>query len=97
LVSRARETCSGRLVGAAAGGGTMVRSAAAPAAFLFSGLLVVDSGATTELGRPGMTTSASMVAAPIERGEVRGHRQPIGKSAALIEGALALARAARRH
>jgi len=26
-----------------------------------------------------------MVAAPIERGEVRGHRQPIGKSAALTE------------
>jgi hypothetical protein len=44
LWSRARETCSGRLVGAAAGGGTTVRSAAAPAAFLFSGLLVADSG-----------------------------------------------------
>jgi hypothetical protein len=41
-VSRARETCSGRLVGAAAGGGgTMVMSAG----FRFSGLLVVDSGA----------------------------------------------------
>ena len=50
LLSRARETCSGRLVGAAAGGGTMVMSTAA---FRFSGLLVVDSGATMELGRPG--------------------------------------------
>ena len=53
----------------------VVMSAAAPAAFRFSGLLVVDSGATMELGAPVMTTSASMVAAPIERGEVRGHRQ----------------------
>ncbi|HTQ83891.1 MAG TPA: hypothetical protein VMI47_11555, partial [Pseudolabrys sp.] len=48
-------------------------------------------------GDPAMTMSASMVAAPIERGEVRGHRQPIGKSAALTEAALALARAAQRR
>jgi hypothetical protein len=54
----------------------MVMSAAAPAAFRFSGLLVVDSGARRwSSGDPVMTTSASMVAAPIERGEVRGHRQ----------------------
>src|SRR5579863_4290226 len=48
-------------------------------------------------GDPVMTTSASMVAAPIERSEVGGHRQQIGKSAALTVGALALARAGHRR
>ena len=47
-LTRARDPLG--LVGAAAGGGTMVRSAAAPAAFLLGGLLVVDSEATMELG-----------------------------------------------
>jgi hypothetical protein len=35
-----------------------------------------------------------MAMAPVERSQLRGHRQQIGKSAALTEGALALARAA---
>jgi hypothetical protein len=42
--ARCCSTCSGRLVGAAAAGRTMVRSPAAPSPFLFSGLLFADSG-----------------------------------------------------
>ena len=60
-------------------------------------------GATMELersGRPGdddrCRRRPSMVAAPVERSEVRGHRQRSPNSAALTEGALALARAALR-
>ena len=56
-------------------------------------LLFADLGATMELGRSApMLTSASpgraaaMVPAPVERSEVRGHRQQIGKSAALTVG-----------
>src|SRR5450830_350713 len=59
--------------------------------FLFSGIVVGRFGATMELGRSMMTPAAG------ERSEVRGHRQQIGKSAALTVGSLALARAALRR
>src|SRR5450756_1573675 len=48
--------------------------------FLFSGIVVRRFGATMELGRSMMTPAAG------ERSEVRGHRQQIGKSAALTVG-----------
>ena len=49
-----------------------------------------------ELGRSGRSMMMS-AGAGAERSEVRGHRQQIGKSAALTVGALALARAALRR
>ena len=74
----------------------MVMLAAAPAAFRFSGLLVVEfRGDDGSSGDPVMTTSASMEAAPIERGQLRGHRQRSenlqhrqrGRLASLAQGA----------
>jgi hypothetical protein len=66
---------------------------------LFSGIVVRRFwfGATMELGRSGrsMMMMDAAPAAP-DSDQVRGHRQQIGNSAALTEGALALARAALR-
>ena len=80
--SDADRPCTGRLGGAAAAGRRRH--------FFFAELLLADRRRTLELGRPApMLTSASpdraaaMVPAPIERSELPGHRQQIGKSAAL--------------
>ena len=69
--------------------------------FLLAELLLADSGADAgaraigaDADRLRLVGAAAMVPAPIERSEVRGDRQQIGKSAALTVGALALARAA---
>ena len=62
---------------------------------LFSGIVVgrFRFGATMALGRSGRrdddaaaAAPAAMVPAPIERSQLRGHRQQIGKSAALTVG-----------
>ena len=85
--SERRPTCSGRLGGAAAAGRRRQ--------FLFSEIVVgrFRFGATMELGRSGRrdddaaaAAPAAMVPAPIERSQLRGHRQQIGKSAALTVG-----------
>ena len=66
--------------------------------FFLAELLLADSGADdgaraigADADRLRLVGAAAMVPAPIERREVRGHRQQIGKSAALTVGALALA------
>ena len=70
--------------------------------FLFSGIvgrqILVRGRRWSSGGRATWVgVGAAMVPAPIERSEVGGHRQQIGKSAALTEEALALARAALRR
>jgi hypothetical protein len=71
--------------------------------FFLAELLLADSGADdgaraigADADRLRLVGAAAMVPAPIERREVRGHRQQIGKSAALTVGALALALSALR-
>ena len=88
-------TCSGRLGGAAAAGRRRQ--------FFLAELLLADSGADdgarsigADADRLRLVGAAAMVPAPIERREVPGHRQQIGKSAALTVGALALALSALR-
>jgi hypothetical protein len=78
-------TCSGRLGGAAAAGRRRQ--------FFLAELLLADSGADdgaraigADADRLRLVGAAAMVPAPIERSEVRGHRQQIGKSAALTVG-----------
>ena len=67
---------------------------------LFSGIVVGRFGGGRWIGadadRLRLVGAAAMVPAPIERREVRGHRQQIGKSAALTVGVLALALSALR-
>ena len=75
----------------------VVMSAAAPAAFRFSGLLVVDSGATMELGRPGDDDVGFDGGGADRARPATGSSTKIGKSAAPTEGALAIARAGRRR
>ena len=75
----------------------VVMSAAAPAAFRFSGLLVVDSGATMELWRPG-DDDVGFDGGGADRAQAgTGSSPTIGKSAAPTEGALAIARAGHRR
>ena len=83
--SASRPTCltgSGRLGGAAAAGRRRQ--------FFLAKLLLAASGADdgaraigADADRLRLVGAAAMVPAPIERREVRGHRQQIGKSAAL--------------
>ncbi len=58
----------------------------------FSGLLLADSGSGRRWSSP---APADIIDRPLR--EPRGHRQQIGKSAALTVGALTLARAALRR
>ena len=78
-------TCSGRLGGAAAAG----RRRHLFLAELLLADLAADDGARAigaDADRLRLVGAAAMVPAPIERREVRGHRQQIGKSAALTVG-----------
>ena len=88
-------TCSGRLGGAAAGGRRRQ--------FLLAELLLADSGADAgaraigaDADRLRLVGAAAMVPAPIERSQLRGHRQQIGKSAALTVGRFPALSALRR-
>ena len=71
--------------------------------FLLAELLLADSAADAgaraigaDADRLRLVGAAAMVPAPIERSELPGHRQQIGKSAAPTVGALSLARSALR-
>ena len=88
-------TCSGRLGGAAAAGRRRQ--------FFLAELLLADSAADdgaraigADADRLRLVGAAAMVPAPIERSQLPGHRQQIGKSAALTVAALALALSALR-